>query len=93
MPALTSQPGWFTREQFIERYAARTGRDLSRIAWYEVLGIFKLAVILQQMFCRYHHGQTRDERFSDFDARVAALSRVAVTIAIDKQCTSNSTAK
>ena len=69
--------GWYTREQFIGRYADRSGRDLSGIGWYEMLGIFKLAVILQQIYRRYVGGQTRDERFRHLDRRVAALARAA----------------
>jgi aminoglycoside phosphotransferase (APT) family kinase protein len=80
LPAFTTQPGWFTREQFINRYAERTGRDLSRIAYYEVLGIFKLAVILQQIFYRFHCGQTRDQRFRDFDKRVHGLVGLAASL-------------
>lgn len=84
LPALTSQPGWYTRDAFIERYAERTGRDLTHIAYYEVLGIFKLAVILQQIFYRFHRGQTKDERFRDFDKRVHGLIRLAVSL-VEKQ--------
>jgi aminoglycoside phosphotransferase (APT) family kinase protein len=50
VPSLTSQPGWYRRDRFVQRYAEGTGRDLSQISYYEVLGIFKLlAVILQQI--------------------------------------------
>ncbi|HXJ42339.1 MAG TPA: phosphotransferase family protein, partial [Bryobacteraceae bacterium] len=48
-PVITSQPGWYTREQFVERYASRTGRDITALGYYEALGVFKLAVILQQI--------------------------------------------
>jgi aminoglycoside phosphotransferase (APT) family kinase protein len=78
--ALTSMPGWHTREQFIARYAERSGRDLSRIAYYEVLGIFKLAVILQQIYFRFHRGQTADARFRDFDTRVKGLVTLAASL-------------
>ncbi len=37
-PGLSSQPGWYTRDQFLGRYAERTGRDLSHIGYHEVLG-------------------------------------------------------
>ncbi len=66
-------PGWYTREQFIHEYATRTGRDLSRIGWYEVLGIFKLAVILQQIYFRWKVGQTKDERFAVLGGQVRDL--------------------
>lgn len=78
--ALTARPGWHTREQFIARYSDRTGRDLSRIAYYEILGIFKLAVILQQIYYRFHRGQTADARFRDFDQRVNGLAKLAATL-------------
>jgi aminoglycoside phosphotransferase (APT) family kinase protein len=82
-PAVTAQPGWYTRDRFLERYAERTGRDLTHIRYYEILGIFKLAVILQQIYYRFHHGQTQDERFRTFDRRVYGLVRLAASL-IDK---------
>jgi aminoglycoside phosphotransferase (APT) family kinase protein len=78
--ALTMQPGWYTRDEFIQRYAQRTGRDLSHIAYYEVFGIFKLAVILQQIYYRYEQGQTSDSRFQNFDIRVRALGELAIKL-------------
>jgi len=79
-PGLTSQAGWYTRDRFLERYAERTGRDLTHIRYHEVLGIFKLAVILQQIYYRFHAGQTQDERFRTFDRRVRGLVRQAVKL-------------
>jgi aminoglycoside phosphotransferase (APT) family kinase protein len=79
-PNLSSQPGWYTRDQFLARYAERTGRDLRDIGYHEVLGIFKLAVILQQIYYRFHQGQTQDQRFRTFDRRVRGLIRQAVTL-------------
>lgn len=65
-------PPW-TRDQFVQRYAARTGRDVEHLPYYEVLGIFKLAVILQQIYYRFHRGQTNDERFRSLNGRVRNL--------------------
>jgi len=79
-PVITTQPGWFTRDEFLERYAAKTGRDVSAIRFHEALGIFKLAVILQQIYFRFHNGQTRDERFRDFDTRVRGLVLLAAEL-------------
>jgi aminoglycoside phosphotransferase (APT) family kinase protein len=79
-PMITAQAGWYTRDEFLERYARRTGRDVSRVGYYEVLGVFKLAVILQQIFYRFHLGQTRDARFRNFDRRVRALARLAAAL-------------
>ena len=75
--AITASPGWYTREQLIEEYARLTGRDVSRIDYYEILGIFKLAVIVQQIYFRWYRGQTRDERFGRFNLRVRSLVEAA----------------
>ena len=81
VPALTAQPGWYTRDQFVQRYAERTGRDLSQIGYYEVLGMFKLAVILQQIYYRFRRGQTQDMRFQNFGEKVRGLVELADSLA------------
>ncbi|MBZ5606588.1 MAG: phosphotransferase family protein [Acidobacteriia bacterium] len=73
LQAVTTGPGWFTRDEFVEKYAAMTGRDVSTLPWHEAWGVFKLAVILQQIYYRYWRGQTTDERFAHFDQRVKTL--------------------
>jgi aminoglycoside phosphotransferase (APT) family kinase protein len=83
IPALTSQPGWFTRDELVARYAVRTGRNMSHLGYYEVLGVFKLAVIIQQIYARFHRGQTQDERFRNFGVRARALARLAARLAED----------
>ena len=80
VPALTLEPGWYSRQQLIERYAAQTGRDVTNIAYYEVLGVFKLAVIVQQIYLRFHLGQTSDRRFEDFGDRAAGLVNLAASL-------------
>jgi len=75
--AVTTAAGWYSRDEFVERYASKTGRDLSALPWHEVLGVFKLAVILQQIYFRFRQGQTSDERFRTFDSRVKALTQLA----------------
>jgi aminoglycoside phosphotransferase (APT) family kinase protein len=80
IPAVTTQPGWYTRDQFLHRYAQKTSRDLTHIGYHEVLGVFKLAVILQQIFYRFHVGQTQDERFRHFDRQVKALVELAAEL-------------
>lgn len=77
LPTVTSTPGFMTRKQFMDRYAAKSGRDLSEIHWYMVFGYFKLAVILQQIYARWKKGQTRDKRFAAFGERVRSLIRHA----------------
>jgi aminoglycoside phosphotransferase (APT) family kinase protein len=77
---LTAQPGWYTRNEFLHRYASRTGHDIEHIGYHEILGIFKLAVILQQIYYRFHLGQTQDERFRSFDRRVRGLVLLAAIL-------------
>lgn len=79
---VTTEPGWISREEIIARYAERTGRDLSGIAFYEVFALFKVAVVLQQIFFRYERGQTHDERFKNFGRRVAGLAKAAWELAV-----------
>lgn len=73
MPTVTSEPGFMTRKEFMDRYAEKSGRDLSAMHWYMVFGYFKLAVILQQIYARWKKGQTQDERFATFGERVRNL--------------------
>ncbi len=81
LPTLTGQPGWYTRNEFAARYSQLTGRDLTHLTWHEVLGIFKLAVILQQIYYRFQRGQTQDQRFRDFGDRVRGLAELAASLA------------
>ena len=70
LPTVADTPGFMTRKEFIDYYAQKSGRDLSDMHWYLVFGYFKLAVILQQIYARWHNGQTKDERFANFNERV-----------------------
>jgi len=78
---VTTEPGWISRQEIIDRYAEQTGRNVSDIAFYEVFALFKIAVVLQQIYFRYVRGQTRDERFKEFDRRVNGLARAALELA------------
>ena len=73
LPTVTDAPGFWTRKAFVDYYAEKSGRDLSDMHWYMVFGYFKLAVILQQIYSRWHNGQTKDERFANFNERVRNL--------------------
>jgi aminoglycoside phosphotransferase (APT) family kinase protein len=79
--SVTRHSGWFTRAEILKHYGGATGLDLTNITFYEVFAVFKLAVVLQQIFYRYHRGQTDDPRFADLDKRVAWLARTAAALA------------
>ncbi len=74
----TNHAGFPTRAEVVERYAARTGLDLDAIAWYHVFGVFKLVVIVQQIYIRFVRGQTQDQRFAGYDERVRDLANTGV---------------
>ncbi len=60
---LTWLKGNYTRKEFVERYAEKSGRDLSDIKFYYVFGLFKNAVIAQQIYQRWKTGNSSDARF------------------------------
>ena len=60
----TATPGSLSRLELLDRYQAKTGRDVSDIVFYYAFALFKTAVIIQQIYYRYHHGFTKDERFA-----------------------------
>jgi aminoglycoside phosphotransferase (APT) family kinase protein len=80
LTAVTNRPGWYTRDEIVARYAELSGRDLSAIRFYEVFARFKIAVVIQQIFYRYHVGQTTDARFANFAERVEYLAREAAAL-------------
>lgn len=59
-------PGMLSRQAFVERYCERMGFDPADWAFYEVYGLFRLAGIVQQIYYRYHHKQTRNPAFKRF---------------------------
>jgi aminoglycoside phosphotransferase (APT) family kinase protein len=77
LSTVTDRPGWLTRDEIVSRYAARSGRDLSAIQFYETFALFKIAVVIQQIYFRYLRGQTDDPRFANFGERVDYLARHA----------------
>ena len=74
----STYPGSMTRAQIVERYARTTGRDTSAMAFYLTLARFKIAVIVQQIYYRYHHGLTRDQRFAAMSEAVKTLLRASL---------------
>ena len=73
----TQSGGFMTRDEAVKRYGERSGRDMSGIAYYTVFGTYKMAVVLQQIYFRFHQGQTRDERFAGMGQAAANLFRLA----------------
>jgi aminoglycoside phosphotransferase (APT) family kinase protein len=59
-------PGMPTREEFVQRYLQLSGRRCEDFTFYEVFGLFRLAVIIQQIWARYRAGQTTNPAFAGF---------------------------
>jgi aminoglycoside phosphotransferase (APT) family kinase protein len=74
---LTNLPGSLTRRQVVERYAEQTGRPVPSAIYYWCFGLFKIAVIVQQIYARFVRGHTRDQRFSTLNEMVAVLAEQA----------------
>lgn len=72
---LTHLPGNLTRQQFAHRYAESSGRDISNLLYYYVFGLFKNAVVLQQIYGRYRKGLTQDARFANLLMGVQVLAQ------------------
>ena len=71
----TNFPGSMTRNELVQRYAEKTGRDVSNMVFYVVFARFKVAVIVQQIYYRYHVGLTKDPRFAVMPEVVRTLLR------------------
>jgi aminoglycoside phosphotransferase (APT) family kinase protein len=71
-------PGNFTRKEIIGRYAEKSGRDLSDISFYYVFGLFKNAVIAQQIYHRWKQGHSKDARFGGLLPMIQLLGERAV---------------
>lgn len=79
------QPGFLRREELVERYAARSGRDVSYIAFYHSLSLYRVAVIIAQIYVRFVRGQTQDERFAAFGPVIPATAQAALDVAMGVQ--------
>jgi aminoglycoside phosphotransferase (APT) family kinase protein len=73
----THVPGMLTRSEVVDYYYERTGISLTEREWafYEVFGLFRLAVIAQQIYYRYHHRQTTNPAFRLFWLACLMLER------------------
>jgi aminoglycoside phosphotransferase (APT) family kinase protein len=79
----TNRPGSLTRREVVERYEQASRRTVERVLFYYVYGLFKIAVIAQQIYARFVRGATADPRFASLGAVVSALGRGAV-LAIER---------
>ncbi len=74
---LTMLPGNLSRDEIVQRYAQTSRRDVSRIQFYYVYALFKIAVIVQQIYNRYKQGYSHDPRFANMIDAVRVLGTTA----------------
>lgn len=75
---ITWLKGNLTRKEVVERYAQKTGRDVSDILFYYVFGLYKNTVIMQQIYARWKAGLTQDPRFGGLIFGIHELSKMAI---------------
>jgi aminoglycoside phosphotransferase (APT) family kinase protein len=78
---VTRLAGFRSRPELVERYAGSTGRDVSTLPWYQVLAIWKLAILLEGSYARHLAGMTDDPFFAQLEDGVPGLARRALEVA------------
>lgn len=73
----TLAPGFPSRDELAERYAARTGRDISRLPWYQALALWRLAVLFEYSRRRLQDGDGDGDPYYADPALVAGLLAAA----------------
>jgi aminoglycoside phosphotransferase (APT) family kinase protein len=80
-PSMESDAGFLTREEVAERYATKSGRDVSQLDFYEMLAAYKLAIILEGIHARYLMGKTVGAGFDHIGNMVEAIASSALETA------------
>ncbi|MCU1595658.1 MAG: aminoglycoside phosphotransferase [Frankiales bacterium] len=71
--AVTSLPGFLTRDEVAEGYASRSGLDVTELPWYVAFGFFKLAVVCAGIAMRVKFGAMLGEGFDGYEERIPPL--------------------
>lgn len=77
LPSPTALPGNLSRNDIVQLYAQKSGRDIQHLTFYYAFGLFKLAVIVQQIFYRYNKGLTQNKKFSKLNEACVLLCMIA----------------
>lgn len=77
----TGELGFASRRELVERYATKSGRSLAQIEFYYALSLYRLAVILAQIYIRYARGQTQDARFARLGGVIPLVAQAALDVA------------
>jgi aminoglycoside phosphotransferase (APT) family kinase protein len=79
----TQLEGMYSRNELVRRYSEKSGRAFGNLDFYCCFGLFRLAVIAQQIYYRFYQGQTKDPRFGLLIHAVRLLEQAACGV-IDK---------
>ncbi|MCG8670166.1 MAG: phosphotransferase family protein [Pseudomonadales bacterium] len=74
----THLKGMMTRKEVFDYYCDKMGFADADYTFYRVYGLFRVAVILQQIYYRFYHGQTKDQRFSVYGQVVMMLEQLCL---------------
>lgn len=77
LPMTTVEAGNPSRMEVVERYEQKSGRKINHLVFYYAFGLFKLSVIVQQIYYRYHKGYTQDKRFANLNMATQAFIMTA----------------
>ncbi|MBU2549370.1 MAG: phosphotransferase family protein [Proteobacteria bacterium] len=73
----TNLEGMLTREEMVRLYERKTSRQVGHFDFYYLFGLFRMLVVVQQMYYRYYQGQTKDQRFKDLHQFVSIMDKLA----------------
>ena len=76
----TNIEGMLTRNEQVALYADIMGRNINDFDFYLCFGYFRLAGIVQQIYYRFFHGQTKDKRFAQFIMMNKLLEQMALQV-------------
>jgi aminoglycoside phosphotransferase (APT) family kinase protein len=78
---MPTDAGFMTRGELVERYSQKSGRSIHDINFYHAIGLFRVTVIIAQIYIRYHRGQTQDTRFAALGKMIPLMARAALDAA------------
>jgi aminoglycoside phosphotransferase (APT) family kinase protein len=77
LPSPTVMKGNPSRTEIVQKYALKSGRNIDNLTFYYAYGLFKIAVIAQQIYYRYKHGHTSDPKFANLNKASALCCNTA----------------
>ncbi|WP_235016314.1 phosphotransferase family protein [Aquimarina sp. AU474] len=85
IPSPTIMNGNPSRSEIVESYIKKSGREVNHLVFYYAFGLFKIAVIAQQIYYRYSKGLTTDPRFAKLNKAAELLCNLALQAIHDKK--------